>query len=345
MNKLIESVVNKVILEYCGVSDEIMDISSKILQLIFEQEKWERWKQSETYLYPNGQYGYTKSFYLDTQEGLGINNIVNNVFIKFYGYNSNKHSFAEMKEYLNEKGLLSIGYSPSKEMIIIKIPFPYKGSLDDFGRQYLLTSINHECKHALQSVRRGGTNISQAYQNATKWDNNFGKSDEASIYLMKVYIKRCYYMFDLDEVDARLQEIYLELSENGDLTKCNTYNDMQNALKSYKWLYTLMYDEDKFYAKFYEDERKIFQQILTDMLGEGVTTKQFFAYCAKGVRRYKEHLRRVVGRWQEENDKYNGSFKQYASNEIPQEYAFKLNQIKRTNPSLWRKLIQKLKFR
>ena len=51
---------------------------------------------------------------------------------------------------------------------------------------------------------------------------------------------------------------------------------------------------------------------------------------------------RVIGRWNEEQGTAKGSFKQYARNEIPQEYAFKL---KKTNPSLWRKLMQRFRFR
>lgn len=126
----------------------------------------------------------------------------------------------------------------------------------------------------------------------------------------------------------------------GDINKSKTYQRLCRAKEEYNWLYKLLFSSNSFDAKYYQESRKQFPQILTDMLGDGITTKQFIKYCQNGIRKFDEQLRRIVGRYGTENNITRGSFKQYAQNEIPMGDIFTL---KKRNPSLWKRLITRFR--
>ena len=334
-NKLVESVVKQVILEYGGVSDEVISESDYFYKQLMAQSNRYEWK----YNADTSDY-WEKKFTIDVSMEDG--HIVKGASVKLYGYDGRKHSFREMFDELNERGYINIAFSPSRRIIILKIPFPYDGDIDDYGRDYLISSINHEIKHGLQDLRRGGTNISDAY--AKSLSRKTIEDEDSVIYLLKSYTKQLYYLLDLDEVDARLQEIYIQLKSVGDLDKCNSYQKLKEAQKRYVWLHNVLYPINKFEAEFYKEGREQYQKILTEMLGGGITISQFIKYCEKGLQRFNEHLRRIVGRYRNEIGVSNGSFRNYAQNEIPMGEIFRLRkELKKENPSLWRRLMSYLR--
>lgn len=308
-NNLIENVVRKVILEYSGVSDEIMDISQEILTLIFETEKGYDWKVSRT----TGD--YYKRFSLPI-EGTKTSRIVNGVLIKLFYYNPNDMDFYMAREVYAESGEMNLSFSTSRETIKLYIPFPGNGVMDNDGVNYLLKAINHEVKHAYQHRMRGGTTIPLAYFKSVTQSEDNGGEKNLKLSAMRQDIKNLYYVFDKDEVDARLQEIYLELlNNNGNLNKCRTYVGINNGKRRYKQLMSEILSPKNSFNINFRDELK-------RMLGDEITPKQFFYHCESGIKRFDEHVRRIIGRYKREHETSNGSFKYYAKNEIPQSGVF-----------------------
>ena len=321
-NSLIENVVRKVILEYSGVSDEIMDISKKIMSLIFSEEKKYEWKMSTI----TGD--YYKKFYLPIK-GTNIFNVVNEVSIKLFYYNPKNMNFEMAKEVYTETGDINLAFSPSREAIKLYIPFPSGGTMDEYGINYLISSINHEVKHAYQHRMRGRTIIPSAYSNSVK-PIRYNKDEEydekeLALRVMRRDIKNLYYLYDKDEIDARLQEIYIGLTQNGgDLEKVKVYNKMINAEKDYYWIKNrILFPKDSFHIRYYERERSLFRQELKNMLGDEITPGEFFYHCESGIKRFREHVRRVIGRYRNEYGTPSGSFANYTKNEIPQSGMFK----------------------
>ena len=324
-NKLIESVVRQVILEYSGVSDEVINLSELVFAEMAKQSRNYQWTKAEQ---TSGE--YEKNFTIDLEEG----SLGKGAIIKLYGYDSRKQSFSSKLQELEERGCVKLAFGVLTKMVKLSIPYPLEGELDDYGKDYIITSLNHEIKHALQDYKRGGTKVSSAYQKAVK---NYKINDKDSItYLMKAYVKDMYYVLDPDEVDARLQEIYIELRNTGSLQQSKAYQRIKEKEKEYVWLSRILYPQTDFDVEYYKQAREQFPQILAEMLGNGITANQFMRYCKKGIDRFNEHLRRVVGRYNMENNITRGSFKQYTQNEISPRDMFIL---KKKNPSLWKRLM------
>lgn len=328
---LIEKIVSNVILEYSGVSDKVTNISKEIMRLIMQENSKRKWLVE--WFDDNKKY---KCFSLPI-EGTIVSEIANEVLVKLYGYGDDV-TFDEEKAYLVKHDMLNMAFSPSVKRIKLFVPFPCSGVLDETAYNYLMYAINHEVKHALQSHMRGGTKITSAYLNSTKPVKLHG--DDHAYNLMKFYIRDLYYNFDIDEIDAHLQELYIQLNDNnGDLSKCKAYTSFKECVTAYNWLKNdVMYPKKgSFEVSYYSKQRAIFDNVLLEMLGGDISKKQFFAYCSRGIRRFKEHMRRIIGRYKSENGGNTGSFKNYSQNEIPQSGMFSGKKMK---PEIWRKLLR-----
>ena len=313
-NLLIENTVRRVLLEYLGVSDEILEMSEEIFNMIMQQHNNTPWRE--------GMAGKSQRFDLDLS-GSKASSLISRVAVRLYPYDSEHNTFKESVDKLKELDLLSVAYSPAQNMVKLFIPWPYDDYLGTQGRHFLLTGINHEVKHALQNAKMGGTRISDYYMNSVK-PVSLENDDEPLLKLMKLYIRNSYYMFDIGEVDARLQEIYIELKENhGELEECKSYHMFVNSIKGYNLLKRIVYPRNSFDKRYYAEARAQLPQLMVDMLGSGMTVGKFFRYCDNGLRRYNEHLRRVVARYREDNYvKGSGSFGNYARGEVPMQYGF-----------------------
>lgn len=331
-DKLIENIIRKVILEYSGVSDEILDISNEILSMLFNQNRDFEWKRSSN----TGE--YFKRFTLNL-EGTNTGRLVDEVLVKLFPYDSKIMSFHQAKEIYSDKGYLTLAFSPGYNRIKLFIPWPYDGNMDKQGVDYILSSINHEVKHAYQSNKRGGTKISDMYTNSLK-PVSTKEGDRPSYNLMKYYVKSLFYNFDKDEIDSHLQELYIQLGNNdGNLDNCDVYNRFKQSVGEYNYLNNILNPRTSFDRKFYSKDRALIQNVLDEMLGGGITINRFMAYCKHGIERFREHSRRIIGRYRREHPNDTGSFKNYANREIPQSGAFKDSE--KMSPEIWRKLLRK----
>ena len=314
-DKLIENVVCKVILEYSGISDEVLDISNEILQMVFNQNRNFEWKYSMTV----GE--YYKKFTLDL-EGTKADGLIDEVLVKFFPYDSGKMTFMQAKEAYAGKGYMSLAFSPRYNRIKLFIPWPYDGNVDKQGVDYLLSSINHEVKHAYQHNKRGGTNVTDMYTKSLS-QTSVNDDDRPSYNLMKLYIKSLYYNFDNDEIDAHLQELYIQLGENdGNINDCDVYKTFKKNVKEYNFLNNILNPRTDFDRKYYSDDKALFQNVLTEMLGDGITTGRFMSYCKRGIEKFREHSRRIMGGYSRSHPNSTGSFANYAKVEIPQSGVF-----------------------
>ncbi len=324
----IDKVVRRVILEYGGVSDEVIRISREIYQLIVSQHRGHSWLDIG-----DGEHFKRFNLYLDGTEADGL---ISEVRVKLFAYDPSEMTFNDKYQQLVKRGLVKLSFSTTANAINLFIPYPVNDQMDQEGKTYLMSCINHEVKHCLQHNRRGGwTNVSDTYVKSLSSspieDNN------TTMFLMKSLIRRMYYIFDPDEIDARLQEIYIELRETGTLSKCKAYDDVKTCIEGYAWINRAVRSTDAWDSKYFKEARSAFPEVLKEMLGEGMTPGQFFSYCTRGIRKFREQLRRIIGRYDSENPKERGSFGEYAKKEIPMRDMFTL---KKENPSLWKKLMR-----
>ena len=329
IQQVIRESINELLLEYGGVSNEILTMSQDILSAIAEKAQDSYWLQSST----DNQ--YFKIFEFKVPNDGVLKDYV--VYAKLYAYVPSQHTFREALDRLNEMGMLYMGFSPSKKSIIMRIPYPSNGQLDEYGKHYILSSLNHEVKHAYQNAKRNHTNITQAYQKSLN-GKDWNEEEVISLQRLRYWNKKCYYLLDLDEIDARLQEIYIDLTNFKDLKQSEANERIQKAVESYGWIKNqVIFPTDEFRKEFYQEIRNNFPKILQQELGNEITPKMFFNYCERGIQRYQQRLRRILGRFHEEQGITNGSFKQYSQNEIPQ------GEIFRKKPSLWQKLFNRFK--
>lgn len=332
---LIESVCRKVLNEYLGVSDEVTELGKSAFKLLlhcYDNTMWMKVRRDQGDVYQ------TKHKVYDFSNGnlsiMKISKIIDSFSITLYGYDPNEYTFEEYGETLGD--LFSIAFTPNKNQIRLAIPYPLDGKLDEPTLSFIQSSINHEVEHAWQSYNRGGTNISDAYGKSLA-KNDWNTDKDTAIPLLKYYIKQCYYALDSDEVDAKLQEIWYELSNNKDLKDTDGYKYMQEVIKGYQWVYDMIVTPDSFRKKHYQREISEFKNIVMGELGLN-SPNQWFKYCQKGIRKFNGQLRRVVGRNSERlGYPSNGSFRNYSQNEIPQRDVFR-----RRDPSLWRRIINRI---
>jgi len=340
LDYIIESVVKGVILEYGGVSNDILDISNVIFDKIYKEHR-DYPRKPQTYIMPpfNGHPLMRKRFYLCI-DSLDLAKIVNEICVDLYFYDSNDESYDTLYNFLNENGFVSNNFSPRKKEIRFTFPWPNDDKLGNDAKTHILSTINHEVKHAYQDAQRNGTVIPDQYKRAQgELSKPFGKNKEADTpckELVDYYVPWIYYKIDIGEIDAWMQEMYIEAQNTNDIKKTKTYKKLVRTIKDYEDLKYWYSTKDTYYTS----------QRIKDYIDKSIRRIddpiKYFALCDRNIAYLKKKMMRVIGRWNEEQGTARGSFKQYARNEIPQEYAFRL---KKTNPSLWRKLMQRFKFR
>ena len=296
-NKLIENVVRQVILEYSGVSDEILNLANKIYSEMTSDNNsyMYDWRSVNYYMGDDGcDLVKRMPLYFDD------NDYVNEVEIKLFGYYSRKTNFNEALNYLKFKGLAGVSYSYSKKMIKLFIPYPTDGKLTDDIKTWIISSLNHEIKHGLQFVKQSNflNKKGKQYTFDPNYEVSVSNTDESEFgdYTGIVeWIKRFYYIFCYDEIDARLQSLYVEYSKYGDLNKCESYKDVSCVSQLYQIVLTRIKNDLEFKQTFDYFVRKIFNNRLN--------AKSFLKLCQRGSDRFYEHVRRIVGRINNEIEK------------------------------------------
>jgi len=302
-NNLIESIVKEVILEYGGVSNDIMQISMTIFNLIYEHHREYR---GQTFQIGDKKI-YGKTFNLDIS-GIQALSFLNGITVSLYYYNPQNETFDDVKDFISSNGYLKNYFTPSNRVITFSFVWAMTDVIPHREKKYIVSTINHEIKHAYQSYKRGGTNnITPQYSKAQcEMMNKFGFNSAANTPTKQIVdftIPWIYYRLDRDEIDAWVQEMYVESQYENDIRDTKTYKMLSDTINDYKFL-----KQAYAYAKEYIDAsiRRIDEP------------KNYFKLCDANISYLIKKMRRVIGRWNEENGTARGSFKKYLSKEIPQ---------------------------
>jgi len=310
-NNLIESIVKEVILEYGGVSNDIMKISMTIFNLIYEHHREYR---GQTFQIGDKKI-YSKTFNLD------INNIqtlsfLNGITVNLYYYNPQNETFDDVMDFISSNGYLKNNFAPSNRVITFSFVWAMTDVIPHKEKNYIVSTINHEIKHAYQSYKRGGTNITPQYSKAqSEMNKKFGFNPSANTPMKQIVdftIPWIYYRLDRDEIDAWVQEMYMESQYENDIRDTKTYKMLSGTIKDYKLLKRVYVSKDDYYTK---DNTKEYIDASIRRIDE---PKNYFKLCDANISYLIKKMRRVIGRWNEENGTARGSFKKYSSKEIPQ---------------------------
>lgn len=340
---LIEDVCRSVIQEYLGVSDEVTELSDEAFSLLsYAYDNTPTWMRHNF----GGDHLYVKNMVFHLAENQAMSNlrlseVISTFNVRLYGYDPRKTSYKDYIKYLTHlskvcgEKLVRTTFVPYNSEVKIFFPFPFDGNIEGEMKRELMTALRHEFEHAWHTYKRGGMELTPQYMKSlrkTDWEKDGG----TKIPLLRYNLKHCYYSLWPDEIDCKIHEIWYELENgSGRLEDCEGYKFMLDVQKDYKWVYDIFYPKNEFDAKYYENERSMFTQLLRDEVGLNAPS-QWFKYCEKGIKKFNQQLKRVIGRHNAINGyQGNGSFKQYANGEIPQGEMFRK---KKENPSLWKKL-------
>lgn len=314
-DNLIESIVKEVILEYGGVSNDIMQISMAIFNLIYEHHREYR---GQTFQIGDRKiYGKTFNLDIDNIQELSF---LNGIIVNLYYYDPRNETYDEVKEFILENGYLKNNFSPSKRVITFSFVWAMTDAIPHREKNYIVSTINHEVKHAYQNSKRGGTTITPQYTKAqVEMNKDFGYNYKADTPIKRIVdytIPWIYYSLDKDEINAWVQEMYIESQYENDIKNTKTYKRIQSIIKDYNFLKDVYSSKNDYYTKVGTKEyidasiRRIDEPI------------NFFKLCDKNILYLKKKMRRVIGRWYEEEGINNGNFKNYSSKEIPQSDIF-----------------------
>lgn len=313
-NRLNE-IIKSVILEYSGVSDDVLSISKRIRDKALEflngneYDSIVKWKEEcldfgINQMFPGGDINqmpltdvdinkYRKSFWVSGIEDL--EHMISHVNIHAYGYNMldverENYVVGFLTSHIQSNGKYYGYYNPKGRYIVLTIPCgidPRNGSVHIGSTS--LSFINHEVKHAYQHYKGGcGLTRDEIYNIS----NTHGDVESESKVIDKLglsidSIKYAYYMFSLGELDAFLQQIYLELTEKGCMLEQSwSYLNVKSARDIYSRIYEFYTTRKYSYAI-----RFIFKKIYgADVLD------RYISHCQKGIKYFDEHLRRIIGR-------------------------------------------------
>ena len=310
-------IVEDILLEYGGVSDEIIEaaemVRNEALELLNSNKypSIDRWKKiclnfGVEDMYPGGDVEqspqlstYPKRYCLP----FGLRcvsdiDFVSNITIHAYGYNmsniSEYYAYSYFSDCLTNIGKNTSYFEPGDSIIILALPFgidPRDGSVHIGDESFSV--INHELKHAYQHHRRNKSQCeTDKFYSASI---NKGESDSytlKSLGLSISDIKYAYYILSFDEVDAILQQVYVYVSRNGGTLKsCSWYRYMLYAKDTYNKIY-------KYYTT--SPYGYMLSGIFYRIYGSDIF-KKYLSHCQRGIRRFDEHLRRVVGRLNNEH--------------------------------------------
>ena len=303
----------RLLFERSGVSDEIVklaeSIRSEVLSLLNSNKypSIARWKElgislGAEQMYPDGAtpnpdvVSYFKRYCLP----LPINSIknvdyINGIVFNAFGYNMREVSELDAYDFLTScmrsKGNVVGYHDPNDSTITLTLPCgidPADGSVH-FGYKSL-SILNHEIKHAFQYHKSGKAKNDNIYALSIEHD----KSDKCvlnSLGISVYNLKYIYYVFDFGEIDAHLQEIYAYIANGGgDLSSCPAYRNITWAKEKFRAIYEYYTNGRYGYAI-----RGLFYRIY----GSDVLDK-YIKHCQKGIKRFDEHLRRIVGRIHDE---------------------------------------------
>lgn len=324
VRSLVESIVRQVILEYGGVSDETVNMSRLIFNMIRKQHLNYDFVKLDDNMSYNGHSLYGKGFLLDFSHSSELMSIANSIDVVLYFY-YNERVFNEdyfgLTEFLRDKGLQEMSFSPKDRRITLTFAWPSTNTLDANAENDVISSINHEVKHAYQNSKRNdGMRVSDQYLKARAerrkgFDDNYN-ADTALKHLVDYTIPWLYYKLDKDEIDAWIQELYIQGNNTNDIKKTTMYKKLIETINDYEKLKDWYTSSDAYYTN------QGIKEYIDSSIRRIDNPKSYFNLCEKNVQYLRNKMRRVIGRWYEEQGNSSGSFKKYSSNEIQQASPF-----------------------
>lgn len=322
-DKLIENVVKQIIKEYGGVSDTISEISSNIFYAILNQHRMYFRHVAPLPRY-NGKPILCKTFNLDCSFSKTLEKMCHKLTVNLFFYDPDEVSYEDFEQFLLTHKAIKLWFSSSSKTITLTFPWPYNDKVDNVARREIEASINHELKHAYQTMF-GRKSPNDTYFRATTemshFDNDNGLPPVK--WLINYYVPMVYYNLTRSEIDAWMQELYAESQFEEDIKKCPTYKRLISAIDEYKSLKEWYLTKDGYYTA--QNIKDYIDKTITKI----TTPREYFKVCDKNIIYLKSKLRRVIGRWHEEMGNYNGSFKNYVNGEIGQETPFTPTRQKR----------------
>ena len=318
-DKLIESVVKKVILEYGGVSNEIMNISYDIFNAIMEQHRqYRRVPIDDNALQFNGHTLYCKEFDLEFNVSNPIWKVCRGVSVRLFFYEPNTENYDMLENFMNKNKLYHMAFNDKTKVIKLSIAWSSDDKMDDYAKYEIISSINHEVKHAYQSSKKNGLGMPDEYFTAKdELNKKFGWNEEAdtpSKQLVDYYVPWCYYKLNKAEVDAWLQELYISANKTKDIKTSSMYRTLVNTINDYKRLKEWYCTSET--EPYYKEQN--LKQYIENSIRRITEPRKYFELCDRNVGYLERKMRRVIGRWYEEQGITNGSFKKYANGEIKQ---------------------------
>jgi hypothetical protein len=309
----LREIISDVILEYAGVSDEVMSISRRIVGSALEYLNGGRYGSVDVWkrrclgfgieqMYPGGDVNqmpltdvdlrdYRQIFWVEDIEDL--DDMISSVFVCAYGYNlldveKENYAVAFLANYIQSRGEHFCYYKPDTRSIVLNLPCgidPRDGSAH-IGST-VLSTINHEVKHAFQYYKRGGDGIIDKSYHVSSYSTAGDSNIIDNLGLSVGQIKYAYYAFDFDEVDAVLQQIYIEITEkNCELERSWSYMNITMAKEIYNKIYSF-YNSSRYKYPIRDLFNKIYGSDFID---------KYLVHCQRGIKRFDEHLRRIIGR-------------------------------------------------
>lgn len=156
-------------------------------------------------------------------------------------------------------------------------------NIDESEKKIIYNKIQHELLHAFQYSK-----------NHREEDKVYNAAIDFSKYSLGSTIgqvKFLYYFFELGEINARFQEIYQELKQNGgDLERTNVYQFVQRSI-----------------SKFESFLRNVgaMDYLVSHAFNNLISTNKFIAHCKKGIKKWNSGLRRIITRIKIENEQPN----------------------------------------
>lgn len=343
--------------EALGVSEDVSDISSKILRYIMNHWQDYTWSSAKNepvfaqklkdkediyFKLLGGTYDLKTEEVKHEYKEDSINPHEIQLYIQLFYYDPDE-DYDKQYDYITSNIVtFDNAFVPKKNKIRFSFLWPYNGQFPNSLKSYIYGIINHEVKHMYQQVKsQKHTNVSKQYNKALEGiDKDIPDNLEGMNWLITYYVPRIYYRFDKSEVDAWLQEIYAQSVFTKNIKDSERAKKIYETIQEYELLYSIYNGTSSSYYSQYKDF--LIEEIKRQI---GCDPKHYFKVCGEGVKHFKKHIMKVYQKWQDERGESvtgnQGSFKAYTEKEVEQGEIFKNNKF--SKPKFLEVLMRKIR--
>lgn len=289
LHNAIKESINRVLLrEYMSVSDEVNKLSAELFKLIVERmtrvspDEWEfiddygeEYAEVEIDIKGTQLEGYADkvicrglAYY---RKYIKLNTLQENcppIYDNYFDVDENDGTRTLLFSVFIEK------YEWDDELC----------DIDESEKKRLYSIIQHELLHAFQ-YSKNHREEDEVYKTAIDFSKHSFDSTIGQV-------KNLYYFFELAETNARFQEIYQELKQNGgNLEQSKTYIFTQHYVGKFE--------------SFLRRDVEIMDYLVSHAFNNLISTNKFIAHCKKGIKKWNSGLRKIITRIKIENEQPN----------------------------------------